>query len=199
MAKFKPSGFRRPKNAKKLSESELRSEYRKLSKLANARMDSIKKSGLYSPSVNRLMADGITRFGVKNQGIMDHDSLIRNYYRIHEFINGVTSTKTGIMQTLNSIVGNFNISFNGDYLELSQRTKILFDKYEDLLELERQGVITNQSKYDMISDLDALYQAGLLTSETDVSSIVDTLNRLIDSKRGVNRANYKQLNFNWNV
>lgn len=194
---FKPS-VRTPKNMGRMTSSELRAEYTKQSKVANKRIASIEKAGYYSPSVKNLYDDGIKRFGIKNQNLMSDTDIKKAYRRLMDFMNSTTSSKTGIRTTLMKMSQNFNMKFDGNYVEFSQKSQRVFDLYEDLNELSKKGELKETDKYNLVHDLDSLYESGELENMS-MDDLVKRLNDLKDERRQIAISRQSKLNYNWMV
>ena len=187
-------------NMRNMCSAEIRAEYTRQSKVANKRINAIRKSGLYSPSIANMERNGLTKFGIKNEGLTSDADIKRAYRRLMDFLDSSTSTRTGIHETLRTMRQNFNITYNGSDIEFSQRAKDIFDLYEDLRELARHGELQTTDKYDLVSDLNELYDAGLIDGETEITpELIDRLNSLALARKNKINARQSQLNFNWRV
>ena len=195
---FAPT-IRTPKNLGRMKPDEIRREYTKQAKAANKRIKAIERAGLYSPAVSGLADKGITYFGLKNENLTT-DAEIREAYRtLMNFLGSTTSTRTGVKATLDKIVKNFDIDFDGDYAQLSQKATKIFDLYEDLREMAKQGHLKSGDKYDIINDLSTLYDEGLIDKDTSASELLERLNAMAGQRAEEFRARQKQLRFNWTV
>lgn len=195
---YKPT-VRQAKNLGRMTESEMRQEYARQAKTANKRIKAIQKAGLYSPAIKEIGKLGITRFGVQNQGLKTPKEIQRAYRDLMNFLNSTTSTKTGIKTTVDKMVQNFNMKFNGDYVAFSKKSKKIFDLYEDLAELSRKGELQTSDKYDIVSDLDTLYNAGEIDENTTAEELIQYLNSRVAERDAMNNARQNQLHFNWKV
>lgn len=195
---FKPS-VRTSVNMGRMTSAQIRAEYTKQSKVANKRLNAIQKAGLYSPAVNNLNQHGITRFGIKNQGLVTDADIKKAYRELMDFMNSATSSRTGIKETLDKMSKNFNMKFNGNYVEFSNKSKKLFDLYEDLREMSKKGELQTSDKYDIVHDLDTLYEAGIINDDTTPAELTEILNKMVEDRRVQVNAQYSQLHFNWRV
>ena len=195
---FKPS-VRTSVNMGRMTSAQIRAEYTKQSKVANKRLNAIQKAGLYSPAVNNLNQHGITRFGIKNQGLVTDADIKKAYRELMDFMNSATSSRTGIKETLDKMSKNFNMKFNGNYVEFSNKSKKLFDLYEDLREMSKKGELQTSDKYDIVHDLDTLYEAGIINDDTPPAELTEILNKMVEDRRVQVNAQYSQLHFNWRV
>lgn len=195
---FAPT-IRTPKNLGRMTPDEIRREYTKQAKTANKRIKAIHNAGLYSPAVEGLTDKGITYFGLKNQNLTT-DAEIRDAYRtMMNFLGSTTSTRTGVKATLDKIVKNFDIDFDGDYAQLSQKATKIFDLYEDLREMTKKGLLKGGDKYDIINDLSTLYDDGFIDQDTSASELLERLNERAVQRAEQVKARQKQLRFNWTV
>lgn len=195
---FKPSD-RKPANMGRMTPAQMRAEYTRQAKVANKRINAINKSGLYSPAVAHLGDRGITRFGLKNQGLTTDKEIQSAYRELMDFLQSTTSSRTGIKTTADKMIQNFNMTFNGDYVEFSQKSKKIFDLYEDLRELSNQGFVSESDKYNIIEDLNTLYDQGVIDENTTADSLVKTLNQMMDARKAEINERQNQLRFNWRV
>lgn len=194
---FKPS-VRTPKNMGRMSSSDLRKEYTRQSKVANKRIANIEKAGYYSPAVKTLNDEGIKRFGIKNQNLLTDADVKKAYRRLMDFMNSTTSSRSGIRNTLMKMSQNFGMKFNGDYIEFSQKSKRVFDLYEDLKEMSKKGELNESDKYDLVHDLDTLYESGELENLT-MDELVKRLNDLKETRHQIEISRQSKLHFNWMV
>ena len=195
---YKPS-VRTPKNLGRMTSEQLRAEYTAQSKVANKRISALQKSGLYSPTLKNLNENGIERFGIKNQGLITDADIKKAYRELMDFMNSTTSTRTGVKQTIDKMVKNFNMKFDGNYVEFSRKSQKVFDLYEDLRELSKKGVLKESDKYDIVHDLDTLMESGEIDENTTASDLIERLNELKDVRDGEFKAKQSQLKFNWRV
>ena len=194
---FKPS-VRTPKNMGRMSSSDLRKEYTAQAKVANKRIAHIEKAGYYSPAVKTLNDEGIRRFGIKNQNLMTDADVKKAYRRLMDFMNSTTSSRSGIRSTLMKMSQNFGMKFDGNYIEFSQKSKRVFDLYEDLKEMSKKGELNESDKYDLVHDLDTLYESGELENLT-IDELVKRLNDLKEGRRQIEISRQSKLHFNWMV
>ena len=195
---FKPSKVEHP-NTGRMTDSQLRKEYTRLSKMANKRINAVQKAGYYSPAVEHLSERGISRFGLKNQGLTTSSDIKRAMRDLTDFLNSTTSTRTGIRSVSDDITKNFGIVNNGNYAEFTQKTRKIFDLYEDLKELQQKGELQSGDKYDMVNDLGTLYDAGIIDNDTTASELLERLNQMVESRKENVRIRAKSLKFGWFV
>ena len=181
-----------------MSSSDLRKEYTAQAKVANKRIASIEKAGYYSPAVKTLNDEGIKRFGIKNQNLMTDADVKKAYRRLMDFMNSTTSSRSGIRSTLMKMSQNFGMKFDGNYIEFSQKSKRVFDLYEDLKEMSKKGELNESDKYDLVHDLDTLYESGELENLT-MDELVKRLNDLKEGRRQIEISRQSKLHFNWMV
>lgn len=195
---YKPS-VRVSVNMGRMTPAQMRAEYTKQAKVANKRINAINKAGLYSPAIENLSKHGIDRFGLKNQGLVTDAEIKQAYKELMGFLNSSTSSRTGIRETSDKMIQNFGLSFNGNYAEFSQKARAIFDLYEELAELSRQGVIKTGDKYDVVNDLGTLYDAGIIDDNTTAGDLIAILNKMANQRANDFRDMQSQLRFNWNV
>ena len=195
---FKPSE-RQSKNLGRMSSSDLRKEYTRQAKVANKRIMAIEKAGLYSPAIANLNDKDIYRFGIKNQGLVTDEDVKKAYRGLMDFLNSTTSSRTGIKQTADKMIKNFNLTFNGNYADFTQKSRKIFDLYEDLRELNKKGVLKESDKYDLISDLNTLYEDGQIDENTSVADLLQQLQEFANQRQAQYNAEQTQLRFNWSV
>lgn len=195
---FKPSKIVHP-NTGRMTDAQLRTEYTRLSKVANKRINAINKAGYYSPAVARLNDRGISKFGLKNQGLTSTSDIKKAMRELTNFLNADTSTRTGIRSVSDQITNNFGITNNGNYAEFTKKTRKIFDLYEDLHELQQHGDLKSGDKYDMVNDLGTLYDAGLIDENTTTGDLIQLLQDMVEQRKQNVRNRYTQLNFNWFV
>lgn len=200
MAKFQPTQRQRA-NLRKMPLKDAKAEYTKQARVANKRIDSIKKAGLTSYAITNLEKKGIERFGLKNQNLQT-DKEIRNAYKeLMKFLESQTSTKTGIKDNADAIARNFGLEIeNGDYVQFQKKFGKIFDLYDELMEMDRQGIApTESNKYELVSEMSDLYDAGIITEDTNVNDIIDYLQKRIEKARQIAIQRQKQLRFHWDV
>lgn len=195
---FKPTKYDN-KNLGRMSDSDMRKEYTRMSKIANKRIKAIEGRGYYSPSVANLRKAGITNFGLKNQGLTSNADIRKAYRGLMDFLNSTTSTRTGIMSTADAIVKNFGVTFNGNYAEFTQKTRKLFNLYEDLRVMEQKGEIKIGDKYETVADLGSLYDDGIIDADTSPTEVKAILEQMAIQRKQLNVTRQSQLNFHWNV
>ena len=195
---YKPS-VRTPKNLGRMTSEQLRAEYTAQSEVANKRIRALQKSGLYSPTLKNLNENGIERFGIKNQGLVTDADIKKAYRELMGFMNSTTSTRTGVKQTIDKMVQNFNMKFDGNYVEFSRKSQKVFDLYEDLRELSKKGVLKESDKYDIVHDLDTLTESGEIDENTTATQLIERLNELKDVRDSEFRSKQSDLKFNWRV
>ena len=189
--------FTLPQNFYKLSEQDMRKEYTKLSKIANKRISAIEKAGMYSYSIESQKENGITKFGVKNEQITNLKDLKKAYKNIVEFLNTDSSSKTGIKKLVSDLSRNFNIPFDGNYAEFTQKSKKIFDLYKDFKEFAKKGNLKDYDRYDVIEDLSILQETGFITEETTIGELKDQLTKMFDLRVSENRAHSRQATFQY--
>jgi len=173
---YKPS-VRTSANLGRMTDAQIRAEYTKQSKVANKRISAIKKSGYYSPAIHNLEKDGLTRFGLKNQNLTDTKSIKTAYRQMMDFLNSTTSNRTGIKETLDKMIKNFNMKFDGDYVAFSQKAKDVFDLYEDIEELSKNGGLGYLDKYNAVHDIDSMIEDGTITDDMSPMRFTNCLKR----------------------
>ena len=141
---------------------------------------------------------GIKRFGIKNQNLMTDADIKKAYRRLMDFMNSTTSSRSGIRSTLMKMSQNFGMKFDGNYIEFSQKSKRVFDLYEDLKEMSKKGELNESDKYDLVHDLDSLYESGELENLT-MDELVKRLNDLKEGRRQIEISRQSKLHFNWMV
>ena len=181
-----------------MSSSDLRREYTRQAKVANKRIANIEKAGYYSPAVKTLNDEGIKRFGIKNQKLMTDADVKKAYRRLMDFMNSTTSSRSGIRNTLMKMSQNFGMKFDGNYIKFSQKSKRVFDLFEDLKEMSKKGELNESDKYDLVHDLDALYESGELENLT-MDELVKRLNDLKETRHQIEISRQSKLHFNWMV
>lgn len=200
MSKFTPSTRQRA-DLGRMTPKQARAEYTKQARVANKRIDSIKKAGLTSYALTNLEKKGIERFGLKNQNLQTDKEIRTAYKELMKFLESQTSTKTGIKDNADAIARNFGLEIeNGDYVSFQKKYGKIFDLYDELMEMGRQGFVpTESNKYEIISELSDLYDAGIITEDTDVNDIIEYLEKRLEKARNVARQRQKMLKFNWDV
>ncbi len=200
MSKFQPSTRQRA-NLGLMTPKQARAEYTKQARVANKRIDSIKKAGLTSYALTNLEKKGIERFGLKNQNLQSEKEIRTAYKELMKFLDSQTSTKTGIKDTADAIARNFGLEIeNGDYAAFQKKYGKIFDLYDELMEMGRQGFVpTDSNKYEIVSELSDLYDAGIITEDTDVNDIIDYLEKRLEKARNKAIQRQKQLRFHWDV
>lgn len=195
---FKPS-VRQSANLGRMTDAQIRAEYTRQSKVANKRISAIEKAGYYSPSVHNLNKNGVTRFGLKNQGLKDTKAIRSAYRDLMDFLNSTTSNRTGIKTTIDKMVKNFNMKFDGNYIKFSQKSKDVFDMYEDIQQLAKNNGLGYMDKYDTVHDLDTLYEEGVINEDMSPNEVYDLLKGMAENRKAVVNEQQNQLHFNWRV
>lgn len=195
---YKPS-VRQSANMGRMTDAQIRAEYTKQSKVANKRISAIEKAGYYSPSVHNLNKNGVARFGIKNQGLKDSKAIRSAYRDLMDFLNSTTSNRTGIKDTIDKMVKNFNMKFDGDYAKFSQKSKDVFDMYEDIQKLSKNNGLGYMDKYDVVHDLDTLYEEGVINEDMSPNDVYKLLKDMAENRKAVINEQQNQLRFNFRV
>lgn len=180
-----------PISTSKKTDKELKSEYTRLSKIANKRIAKMEKGGYVSPLIERYKNQGTTRFGLKNENITDLKTLKSKYRSLLNFLNANTSTMQGFKANIDTIARNFKLTIpNGDYAKASRQYAEMFKALDDLMALSEKGLIKNNNRYEVAGILyDYMNQgASLQTADTsDLIAYVNEQSAIIKSQRNASR------------
>lgn len=179
----------------------LKKEFAQVSRIANSRINSLKKGRYRSPAVAKLKEEGIKKFGVKAQGLKTEADYRKAIRQAKNFINAKTSTRSGLKEVTKEMMENFGITKagGGSYSEVTRKARKLFDLYDDLKEMQNKGQLKPSDKYELIEMMSEMYEDGLIDSNTSASDILESLNKKIVAKRLQNQTRLDDLNFQWKV
>ena len=199
VANMKKPTERRMMNYNSMTLTELKAEYTRQSKVANKRIAAIGKADLYSYAYAMQQDKGIVRFGLKNQNLTTKGEIVDAYKNLITFLNSTTSSKTGIKTTIDKMVTNFHLNFDGNYKTFSLKAKKIFGLWDDYRVMKEHGYITDSTKYEVIEDLGTLFDSGLINENTTIQELENWLTELKKKREQGIRAQYRKLNFEWEI
>lgn len=181
--------------------AQLQREFAQVSRQANARIDSLKKGRLRSPAYEKLRSEGVTRFGVKAQGLKTEADYRRAIRQARNFLEAKTSTRKGLKKVTTEMMRNFGLTKKGgeSWSTVTKKARKLFDLYDDLKQMYENGELKSGDKYELIEMMSSLYDEGIIDGSTSASEIAGRLNKMIVDKHSAVVRRQSTLNYEFRV
>jgi len=175
-------------NQKKEQMRAYRKEVSRLAAVANKRLDRIKKKDLTdSPAYQRLIDDGIAKFGIRGK---DHKAVQDELVKINRFINSETSTVRGMNKVLKDMAKNTGIKYKNmkELRKVGNNFFKLADKVEEYLRTvdDVASAIGYQKIWEVINEYVETDKIDLSSAENQIDSMVKVVTDMIklgDSSR----------------
>lgn len=169
-----------------VNQAEFRREVSRLAAVANKRIARLEKNKLQSsPAYQKLVEGGKPKFGVKGKTYNEVQSELS---KINKFLNSQTSTIRGLNSNLKTMAQNTGVKYK-NLADLRSKANAFFTlarKVEEYLRtVEDLGSAIGYNQiWDVINEYSETNRVDLDNSETDINSITNMVDDLINGTKG---------------